>query len=104
MVEQLRELRDHHDCEVMAIVSGERGGLIEQLRSENIPYYVESFSFGSVKGILGMPRTVLKLVRFFRRERVDVVQTHLFFSMVMGRIAAWLADVPVRLAMLMRTM
>jgi glycosyltransferase involved in cell wall biosynthesis len=100
MVEQLRELRDRHDCEVMAIVAGERGGLIDLLRAENIPYHVESFSFGSVQGILGMPRTVLRLVRFFRRERVDVVQTHLFFSMVMGRIAAWLADVPVRLGML----
>lgn len=100
MVEQLRELRDRHDCEVMAVVSGERGGLIDLLRAENIPYHVESFSFGSLKGILGMPRTVLRLVRFFRRERVDVVQTHLFFSMVMGRIAAWLADVPVRLGML----
>jgi glycosyltransferase involved in cell wall biosynthesis len=100
MVEQLRELRDRHGCEVMAVVSGERGGLIDLLRAENIPYHVESFSFGSLKGILGMPRTVLRLVRFFRRERVDVVQTHLFFSMVMGRIAAWLADVPVRLGML----
>jgi len=47
-----------------------------------------------------MPRTILRLVHFFRRERVDVVQTHLFFSMVMGRISAWLADVPVRLGML----
>jgi glycosyltransferase involved in cell wall biosynthesis len=100
MVEQLRELRDRHDCEVMAIVSGERGGLIDLLRAENIPYHVQSFSFGSVQGILGMPRTILRLVRFFRRKRVDVVQTHLFFSMVMGRIAAWLADVPVRLGML----
>jgi glycosyltransferase involved in cell wall biosynthesis len=100
MVEQLRELRDRHDCEVMAIVSGERGGLIDLLRAENIPYHIESFSFGSVQGILEMPRTVLRLVRFFRRERVDVVQTHLFLSMVMGRIAAWLADVPVRLGML----
>lgn len=100
MVEQLRELRDRHDCEVMAIVSGERGGLIDLLRAENIPYYVQSFSFGSMKAILGMPRTILRLMRFFRRERVDVVQTHLFFSMVMGRIAAWLADVPVRLGML----
>lgn len=33
------------------------------------------------------------------RERFDIVQTHLFHSMVIGRLAAWLADVPVRLAM-----
>jgi glycosyltransferase involved in cell wall biosynthesis len=100
MVEQLRELRDRHNCEVIAIVSGERGGLINLLRAENIPYHVESFSFGSVQAIVGMPRAILRLARFFRRERVDVVQTHLFFSMAIGRIAAWLADVPVRLGML----
>jgi len=100
MVEQLRELRDRHHCEVMAVVSGESGGLIDLLRAENIPYHVESFRFASIRGILGMPLTVSRLVRFLRRERFDVVQTHLFFSMVMGRISAWLADVPVRLAML----
>ncbi|MDT4966442.1 MAG: hypothetical protein QOJ64_1179 [Acidobacteriota bacterium] len=100
MVEQLRELRDGHNCEVMAVVGGERGGLIDLLRAENIPYHVESFSFGSFKGFLAMPRTVLRLMRFFRRERVDVVQSHLFQSMVIGRPAAWLADVPVRLGML----
>jgi glycosyltransferase involved in cell wall biosynthesis len=100
MVEQLRELRDQHGCEVWAVVSGKSGGLIDHLRAENIPYHVESFSFGSVRGILVMPRTLLSLMRFFRRERFDVVQTHLFFSMLFGRIAGWLADVPVRLAML----
>jgi glycosyltransferase involved in cell wall biosynthesis len=100
MVEQLRELRDRHHCEVTAVVSGESGGLIDQLRAENIPFHVQTFSFGSIRGMLGLPRAALRLVRFFRRERFDVVQTHLFFSMVMGRIAAWLADVPVRVAML----
>ena len=40
------------------------------------------------------------LYRLLRRERFDVVQTHLFQSMVLGRIAAWFADVPVRLSMI----
>ena len=35
-----------------------------------------------------------------RRERFDVIQTHLFHSMVLGRIAAWFADVPVRFSMI----
>ena len=100
MVEQLREMRDRHNCEVMAVVGGERGGLIDLLRAENIPYHVESFTFASLKGLIAMPRTILRLVRFFRRERVDVVQSHLFQSMVIARPAAWLADVPVRLGML----
>ena len=99
MVEQLQGLRDDYDCEVMAVVGGERGGLIDLLRSRNIPYYVEDFGFSSPRGMLRLPFTILRLARFFRRERIDVVQSHLFFSMVIARFAGWLADVPVRLAM-----
>jgi glycosyltransferase involved in cell wall biosynthesis len=100
MVEQLRDLRDHYDCDVTAVVSGERGGLIDMLRAEGIPYHVEYMKFGSLREMLQVPRAILRLALFFRRERFDVVQTHLFFSMLIGRIAAWLADVPVRLAMI----
>ena len=35
-----------------------------------------------------------------RRERLDVVQSHVFTSTLFARPAAWLADVPVRFAML----
>ncbi|MFL6230925.1 MAG: glycosyltransferase family 4 protein [Pyrinomonadaceae bacterium] len=99
VAEQLRELRDRHGCEVMAVVGGEQGGLIDLLRTEGIPYYVENFPFDGALGVLRAPLAVLNLARLFRRERVDVVQSHLFFSMVIARLAAWLADVPVRLAM-----
>lgn len=99
VAEQLRGLRDRRGCEVMAVVGGERGGLIDLLRAENIPYHVEDFFFHTPRGILRAPLAVLRLARLFRRERVDVVQSHLFFSMVIARLAAWLADVPVRLAM-----
>jgi len=99
MVEQLRDLRDIYGCEVLAVVGGESGGLIDSLRANNIPYHVENFSFGSVRTILNLPFTILRQARLFRRERVDVVQSHLFFSMVVTRFAGWLADVPVRLSM-----
>jgi glycosyltransferase involved in cell wall biosynthesis len=99
VVEQLRELRDRHGCEVMAVVGGERGGLIDLLRAEGIPYHVENFFFDRALGVVRAPLVVLNLARLFRRERVDVVQSHLFFSMVIARLAAWLADVPVRLTM-----
>jgi glycosyltransferase involved in cell wall biosynthesis len=49
---------------------------------------------------LATPLAVLKLARFFRRERFDVVQHHIFISMRIARPAAWLADVPVRLSMI----
>jgi glycosyltransferase involved in cell wall biosynthesis len=100
MVAQLRELRDRYGFDVTAIVSGERGGLIDKLCAEGIPYRVANFEFSSPRGMMRMPLEIFRMARFFRRERFDVVQTHLFFSMLAGRIAAWLADVPVRLSMI----
>lgn len=99
VAEQLRELRDRHGCEVLAVVGGGQGGLVEMLRAEGIPYHVENFNFTLRSAIFRAPLTIFGLARLFRRERVDVVQSHLFFSMVVTRFAAWLADVPVRLAM-----
>ncbi|HEV2862302.1 MAG TPA: glycosyltransferase family 4 protein [Pyrinomonadaceae bacterium] len=99
VAEQLRELRDRHGCEVSAVVGGRAGSLVEMLRAEGIPYHAESFVFSSPLGVLRAAAAVYRLARLFRRERVDVVQSHLFFSMVVARLAAWLADVPVRLAM-----
>src|SRR4030095_5507471 len=50
--------------------------------------------------LVTMPMTILKLARFFRQQHFDVVQSHVFRSMLIGRPAAWLADVPVRLSMI----
>jgi glycosyltransferase involved in cell wall biosynthesis len=99
MYEQLRELRDRYGFDVTAVVSGDRGGLVDRLRAERIPFYVWDFEFTGAGQLRHLPRKILGLARLFRRERFDVVQTHLFHSMVIGRLAAWLADVPVRLAM-----
>ena len=99
VAEQLRELRDRHGCEVSAVVGGPSGSLVNLLRAEGIPYHVESFAFATPGGLLRAALSLFRLARLFRRERVDVVQSHLFFSMVIARLAAWLADVPVRLAM-----
>lgn len=98
--EQLRDLRDKCGFEVTAIVSGNQGSLVDSLRSEGIPLHVCDLSFSSLAGSCILPFRILSLYRLFRREKFDVVQTHLFRSMIGGRIAAWLADVPVRLAMI----
>ncbi|MFN8517350.1 MAG: glycosyltransferase, partial [Chloroflexia bacterium] len=100
MVEQLRDLRDRHGFDVTAIVSGESGGLIEKLRAEGIPFHAHDFGFNGLADLVSLPAKIAGLARLFRRERFDVVQTHLFHSMVIGRLAAWFADVPVRLAMI----
>jgi glycosyltransferase involved in cell wall biosynthesis len=102
MFEQLRELRDRFDYDVVAVVSGNRGRLIDKLESENIRYHVADFAAGPapLREALAMPLALIKLAFFFRRERFDVVQHHIFISMRIARPAAWLADVPVRLSMI----
>jgi len=102
MYEQLRELRDKHGFEVAAVISGDKGPLVDKLRSADIPFYVGNFeaNAASPDAIIKLPLGILRLARLLRRERFDVVQTHVFKSMVLGRPAAWIADVPVRLAMI----
>src|SRR5262249_47800036 len=102
MVDQLRGLRDEYGFEVAAILPGNRGLLADKLVSENIPFHVAAFTAGSgaLRALPRMPFEILSLARILRRERYDVVQTHIFITMVTGRPAAWLADVPVRTAMI----
>ncbi len=102
MFEQLRELRDQFGYEVCAVVSADRGALIDKLRSENIRYHVAKFAAGpaSFRDVLQMLLAVLALARFFRRERFDIVLSHIFITMRTVRPAAWLADVPVRISMI----
>jgi glycosyltransferase involved in cell wall biosynthesis len=101
MFEQLRELRDQHGFDVAAVISGDRGPLVDRLRSANIPFYVANFeaNAGAPDAVVKLPLGILALARLLRRERFDIVQTHVFKSMVLGRPSAWLADAPIRLAM-----
>lgn len=99
MVEQLRAVRRRHGHQVFAVVSGERGSLVDKLAAEGIPHFAADFRFASLRDLWSLPGKIVALAWFFRRQRFDVVHTHLFHSMVIGRFAAWLADVPVRLAM-----
>ena len=102
MFEQLRDLRDVHGYEVVAVVSAAQGKLIDRLRAEKIRYHVAHFATGaaSLQNVFRLPFSVLKLAWFFRRERFDIVQSHVFATIITARPAAWLADVPVRLAMI----
>ena len=102
MFEQLRELRNRYGHEVVAVVSGHHGRLIDKLKAENIRYHVADFAAGPapLSEALATPLAVFRLARFFRRERFDVVQHHIFISMRIARPAAWLADVPIRLSMI----
>jgi glycosyltransferase involved in cell wall biosynthesis len=74
------------DVGVVAVL---RGGLFEdELRGHGIPVTVLSR-----EGILGSV-TLRRLRALFRREKPDIVHTHLFLADTWGRIAASLARVP----------
>jgi glycosyltransferase involved in cell wall biosynthesis len=97
--EQLRELRDRFGHDVSVILNGPSGTLVDRFKGAGIPVLVADFDFLGVSDLFALPKKILALSSLLRRERFDVVQTHLFHSMVIGRIGAWLADVPVRLSM-----
>lgn len=75
------------DLSVVTIVAG--GPLAETLRAVQVPYV--TFTKTSRFGL----RLVWQLYQLFRRERPDIVHTHLFGADAWGKIAAWLARVPV---------
>ena len=97
--EQLRDLRDRFGYDVSVILNGPSGTLVDRFKDAGIPVLTGDFDFLGVSDLFALPRKIISLARTLRRERFDVVQTHLFHSMVIGRIGAWLADVPVRLSM-----
>jgi len=97
--EQLRDLRDRFGYDVSVILNGSSGALVDRFKGAGIRVLVADFDFLGSGDLRALPKKILDLARILKRERFDVVQTHLFHSMVIGRIAAWLADVPVRLAM-----
>ena len=100
MVEQLRELRERFGHDVYACVIREDCDFADRLRAAGIKCFSLEFGYQTLKQMALMPLTIIKVARLFRRERFDVVQTHLIAAMIAGRIAGWLADVPVRLAMI----
>jgi glycosyltransferase involved in cell wall biosynthesis len=100
MLEQLRELRDEKHWDVTAIIGEGEGPLADKLRAERIRVLTFNFDFPTGLAALWLlPKRVWSLAAVLRRERFSVVQTHLFQAMILGRLASWLADVPVRLAM-----
>ncbi|PYQ42804.1 MAG: hypothetical protein DMF77_11730 [Acidobacteria bacterium] len=66
-----------------------KGRLADELEAEGIPVVALD------KKPKLDPGVVLKLVRLMRRERIDVVHTHLWTSSFWGRVAARIAGVPV---------
>lgn len=97
--EQLRDLRARgHDA--TALIAGADGTLAPRLDADGIGYEVADLDIFAGGSPLTAARRILSLARIFRRLRPDVVQYHVFASIILGRLAAWLADVPVRFSMI----
>ncbi len=91
---------------VSAIIGWPKRSLARRLQDSGVPYGATMLSFAQDKGrlrlpiyMLVLPRIVLGLAWQFRRLRVEVVHTHIFNSIIIGRVAAWLARVPCRVSM-----
>lgn len=97
--EQVRDLRGRgHDTAVL--IGGADGTLAPRLTADGIPFEVAELDVFAGGTPLAAARHVLAVARLFRRLRPDVVQYHVFGSIILGRLAAWLADVPVRVSMI----
>jgi glycosyltransferase involved in cell wall biosynthesis len=96
--DQLDALRAH-GCEPTALLGGDEGSLVDLCREANIPVKAFSFRIYGWKAVLSFPLRVIRMALWMRKERFDVVQSHIIPSTLFARPAAWLADVPVRLEM-----
>jgi glycosyltransferase involved in cell wall biosynthesis len=105
--------------EVMAIIGGDGGGTASALRKVGIPYVVIPqllrsnsrmaalvgrlpylYRLRVVVDGLALLRTSVRMARTLRRHDIDVVHTHVFSSMMIGRAAGAIARVPIRVAMI----
>jgi glycosyltransferase involved in cell wall biosynthesis len=100
--QQLRAL----GYDVEAIIGNPDNDLAAELRAAGVPFRSLPLTFAPHRGrsrvlayIFHLPVAVWRLARLFRRERPDIVHTHIFASIFVGRLAAWLARVPHRVAM-----
>ncbi len=96
--DQLVRLRDQ-GCEVTALLGGDSGTLVERCRDAGLRTVAFDFTVRPTLALALVPWRFLKLALWMRRERFDVVQSHVINSTIFARPAAWLADVPVRLTM-----
>ena len=97
--EQLEALRRSHGCEVRVVLPAGHGSTADLFERAGIPIHRFDFRMWSLGALLTLPFRVLGLAWWMRRERIEVVQSHIIPSTFFARPAAWLADVPVRLTM-----
>jgi glycosyltransferase involved in cell wall biosynthesis len=90
-----RELdRERFDVSFLLVsIAGTRPYLEDFLTREKIPFITLECKLKP----LSIARTVWKIRNYCRRQRIDIVHTHIFFATLVGLLGAWLAGVPVRI-------
>lgn len=74
--------------------AGPEGSLLEAARSSRVRVVVLKSMRRNPRPILD-PIALVSLVRFFRRERPNIVHTHSSKAGILGRAAGWLAGIPI---------
>jgi glycosyltransferase involved in cell wall biosynthesis len=87
-----------HD--VRAFIPSADGDIAPKLDAAGIPYDVLATDLFGSHSVFGAARTILSCARLLRKRRPDVLQTHIFESTILGRLASWIADVPIRISMI----
>jgi glycosyltransferase involved in cell wall biosynthesis len=76
--------------EVTAVCSD--GAFVPGMRAKG--YRIETLPIARSANPLNAIRSLLALVRLFRQERFDVLHVHTPVAAMLGRVAAWLAGIP----------
>lgn len=76
--------------EVISVCS--KGPNISELRRRG--YRIEPVAISRSRNPLSGLQSLLALIRFFRRERFDVLHVHTPVAALIGRIAAWICGIP----------
>ena len=84
-----------HDVSV--ILPSRNGSIVPALEALGIPYHIAPCDVLGAGTSFRRAGVILTLVRLLRRLRPDVVHSHIISSVVTSRIAAWIADVPIRI-------
>jgi glycosyltransferase involved in cell wall biosynthesis len=84
--------------EVVAVIDSHPGSLGERLDAAGIRHYAIPMTFATgidrgrvVAYALNIPIAAVRLARILRRERIDIVHSHVFGSVIIARLASVLA-------------
>ncbi|HXH38259.1 MAG TPA: glycosyltransferase family 4 protein, partial [Thermoanaerobaculia bacterium] len=84
--------------DVIAVIDEQRGDLGERLEAAGIRCYRLALTFATDLDrarlpvyATKIPLAAIRLARILRREKIDIVHSHVFASVVVARLAAWLA-------------